>query len=175
MFAADALQRAKRWSDAQEQIDAAFALAERTGERLYLPDLWLLRAQGAIEQGDQARAVSALNECVREAREQRALWVELAANVLHCEWEAGEIPLRALADVRARLQEGLGSELVARADALLVRNVPPRLDPVEITGSVISLWRPWVARGATCSTSHPRYAGGLTSIRLMRSFAMVNT
>lgn len=69
-LAADALLRAARWDDAQRQLDAAFELAARTGERLHLPTLWRLRAGAWQGLAEPARADEALEASALEAERQ---------------------------------------------------------------------------------------------------------
>jgi len=121
-YAAEALILAERWADAQSQVDEAMALARRLGERLHLPDLLLLQARIALARRDLAAARAATRAALAEAHEQGALWPELAAGVALCGLDgAPASDFDALAAARARLAEGLGAELVARADELLAQ------------------------------------------------------
>ncbi|OUM02780.1 AAA family ATPase [Variovorax sp. JS1663] len=118
--AAEALAIAGRWIEAQAQLDQALALAEKMGERIYLPDLHLLQARIWIGRGRPEQAHEAMRSAWREAMQQQAAWLELSALVAL--GEAGGVQpaeIEALAAVRARQREGAGTALVARADALL--------------------------------------------------------
>ncbi|MDM0002642.1 AAA family ATPase [Variovorax sp. J22P240] len=120
--AAEALTIAGQWVEAQTQLDQALALAEKMGERIYMPDLQLLQARIEIGRGRPVEAHEAMRSAWREAAQQQATWLELSALVAlgeACGARSAEI--EALAAARARQREGAGSVLVARADALLGR------------------------------------------------------
>jgi len=80
-YAAEALILAEDWTAAQMQVDAAFELAARIHERLYLPDLLLLRARIQMHEGNEAAAHALLEESQREARAQGAFTQERNALV----------------------------------------------------------------------------------------------
>jgi DNA-binding winged helix-turn-helix (wHTH) protein len=123
-YAVDALLLAGRWADAQRELDAALALAQRLGERLHLPDLLLLQGRVAFGQGDLAAARASMQAAREEARQQQALWLELAACVALCGLDdSTRHDFDVLAAVRAQLREGTGEALAARADALLAQRV----------------------------------------------------
>jgi hypothetical protein len=84
-FAAEVQILAQRWSLAQQPVDEALALAQRIGERIFLPDLRLYRAQIALGRGDVKAARASMRESVSEARAQQALWLEASALVALCE------------------------------------------------------------------------------------------
>jgi len=118
--AAGALILAGRWPEAERQLDEAFALAERIGERIFLPDLLLLRAQVALGRGEPEAARASMRASAQEAHAQQALWLELNARVALCE-QAGAEPAdrEALAQAFAGLREGFDAALALRAQALL--------------------------------------------------------
>jgi hypothetical protein len=125
--AADAWLQAGHPAQAQAQLDEAFALAGRIGERLHTPDLLLLRGRIALAQDDTAAARQALQAAWREACEQQAWRPALAAAVALCGLADAQAPdFTVLAQARSRVAEGTDSALAQRADALLqaVRRAP---------------------------------------------------
>jgi hypothetical protein len=119
-YAAEALIVASDWPAAQVQLDDAFALARRIGERLVLPRLHRLQARIALGRGDPAAARAALDESLREARAQEALGHELSALAERAGLEGrDDADLAALAAARARLSEGFDTPLYRRACELL--------------------------------------------------------
>ena len=63
-----ALILAGRWSEAQQHLDDALVLAQRIGERLYLPHLLLLEARVALGQRQPDDARAAMEAALAEAR-----------------------------------------------------------------------------------------------------------
>ena len=127
-FAAEALLLARRPAEAQRQLEEALAFVEKTGERVHLPQLLLLRARIAHEQ--RADAAEALDACLQEAQAQEAHWTGLRAQLFH--WDvapSGADRVTALAAARALVREGAQSAPVLRADALLLRHPRGRGDP----------------------------------------------
>jgi DNA-binding winged helix-turn-helix (wHTH) protein/type II secretory pathway predicted ATPase ExeA len=125
--AADAWLQAGHPAQAQAQLDEAFALAGRIGERLHTPDLLLLRGRIALAQDDTAAARQALQAAWREACEQQAWRPALAAAVALCGLADAQAPdFTVLAQARSRVAEGTDSALAQHADALLqaVRRAP---------------------------------------------------
>jgi len=121
-YAVDALVLAGRWADAQRELDAALALAQRLGERLHLPDLLLLQARIALGLRDAPAARAAMQAARDEAQRQQALWLELTACAALCGLdEAKDADFAALAAARARLREGSQEALPVRVDALLAQ------------------------------------------------------
>ncbi len=117
--AADAWLRAGHLAQAQAQLDEAFALAGRIGERLHTPDL-LLRGRIALAQADTPAARQALQAAWREACEQQAWRPALATAVALCGLaDARAADFAVLAQARSRVTEGTDSALAQRADALL--------------------------------------------------------
>ena len=122
-YAAEARAAAGRWSEAQAELDRALALAQRIGERIFLPELMLVQGRVALGKGEAAAARDSIRAALAEARSQQALWLELSALVALCELDGVMLDdLDALAEARARLSEGFDAELVIRADALLGAN-----------------------------------------------------
>jgi DNA-binding winged helix-turn-helix (wHTH) protein/tetratricopeptide (TPR) repeat protein len=118
-YAAEALILAGRWSEAHKHLEEALALAQRIGERLYLPDLLLLQARVSLGQKQLDAARSAMQAALAEARSQHALWLELSALVALCELDdAASEDRSALEDACTRVTEGFDTDLVKRARAL---------------------------------------------------------
>jgi DNA-binding winged helix-turn-helix (wHTH) protein/tetratricopeptide (TPR) repeat protein len=119
-YAAETQILAGRWSDAQTRLEEALALAQRIGERIFLPQLLVLQGQIALGRGESGAARSSMQAAVAEARAQEALWLELSALVALCELgDPAPTDLHALKDARIRLREGDDTPLVARVDRLL--------------------------------------------------------
>ena len=128
-YAADALLQGGRWSDAHAQLDEALALATQIGERIFVPDLLLLRARAHLGGGHPGLARTAAREALREARGAGALGQEIDALVALCELDTPDpADFASLGDACARLQEGFQDATVVRARALLGASdvvVPP--------------------------------------------------
>jgi hypothetical protein len=119
-YAAEALIRASRWSDARKQLQEALALAQRIGERLYLPDLMLLEARVALGRKECDIARASMHAALAEARSQQALWLELEALVALCELDRPAADdLEALKAACGRMREGSDTALVMRARELI--------------------------------------------------------
>lgn len=118
--AAEALWLAGDFVAAQAQLDEAMQLAQRLGERVYLPQLWLLQGRLAAARGDARAAREAMLEARAEARRQGAPWLEMIALTAHCEAaDAQTDDFTALAATLASLSEGFDTVPVTRARALL--------------------------------------------------------
>jgi DNA-binding winged helix-turn-helix (wHTH) protein/tetratricopeptide (TPR) repeat protein len=119
-YAAEALMLARDFAAAQEQLGQAFAIAHTYGERIYLPQLFILQASLARAQGNTKAAEAALREGLAEAESQGARWLELLVRI-----ELGEhgglrgAERRALAALMAELRGADGAPAVERASALL--------------------------------------------------------
>jgi hypothetical protein len=128
-YAAEAAIAGRDWAAARAHVDEALALAQRLGERGRVPDLLLLQGRIALGEGQRDAARSAMHTSLAEARAQEALGFELAALVGLCELdEAQPEELDALRDACARIEEGLDTALVGRAQELLAggdRAAPP--------------------------------------------------
>lgn len=119
-YAAEALGRARRWDEAQAQIDEAIALAQRIGERLFYPELILERARIEWRRGRHDEARASMREAAEEARRQGAHTLVLAALVTLCELPgAAPEDLAALRTAYDRSTEGFEHWLGKRAKALL--------------------------------------------------------
>jgi len=119
-YAAEALVRAARWREAQAQLDQAFALADRMGERIFLPDLLLLRSRIELGTARSAAANASMVAAWREAASQGAKLLELSALVALAEAKTLQADQRdALATARAAITGDPGMPLLVRAAAAL--------------------------------------------------------
>lgn len=119
-YATEALLLAGDWDAAQQVLQEALQHAEKHGERVYLPQLFLLEAGIARARGEYAAADASVRRAVAEAREQEAPWLELVASVELCEYDgatAGD--WRALAALVDALPEAIGTTALTKARALL--------------------------------------------------------
>jgi hypothetical protein len=119
-YAAEALLLAADWDAAEQQLQEALQHADKHGERVYLPQLWLLEAAIARARGKAALAEAAVRRSIAEAKAQEAPWLELVALVELCEGGAATAAdrraLRALVDA---LPEAAGTTALERARAVL--------------------------------------------------------
>jgi DNA-binding winged helix-turn-helix (wHTH) protein/tetratricopeptide (TPR) repeat protein len=121
-FAVEALLLAGDLDEAQRQLEQAKAIAEKYGERVYLPQLLLFEASIARARGQGSAAIDLLRTAVAEAHAQEAYWLELAALVDLCEHGgAAAKDRRALAVLVDALPQARDTALMARARALLGR------------------------------------------------------
>jgi DNA-binding winged helix-turn-helix (wHTH) protein/tetratricopeptide (TPR) repeat protein len=119
-YAAEALRLAQRPDEAQQRIEQALAMGERIGDRVYIPDLFVLKARIADARDDRAGARAAIDAALREARAQQALWPQLVAHTERCAMpDATAADREALAACCALLTEGLDTPVMQRARNLL--------------------------------------------------------
>ncbi|HEY1394931.1 MAG TPA: hypothetical protein VF536_02405, partial [Roseateles sp.] len=119
-MAVDAALAAGDLPAARRHLADGFEMAERLGETLHLPDLWVSSAMLAARQGDDVGARTAAETSARIAREQGALTAELVARLALCELPGTTVAdLDALREVRARWRDTLPWPTLVRADALL--------------------------------------------------------
>jgi tetratricopeptide (TPR) repeat protein len=120
-YAAEALLLAGDWDAAQQELQEALQHADKHGERVYLPQLFLLEAGIARARGEYAAANASVRRAVAEAREQEAPWLELVASVELCEYDGATAEdWRALAALVDALPEAIGTTVLTKARALLV-------------------------------------------------------
>lgn len=118
-YAAEALLQAGDAAAAQAEAERALGIADELGERIALPQLWLLQAAIDRHHGRPAAGLAAARRAVDEARSQQAPWLELMALVDLCAQPAAAgHERRALAELVARLPEAASTELVRRARVL---------------------------------------------------------
>jgi len=119
-YAAEALVLAGDPESAERELAEAFDIAEKIGERLYLPQLFLTEAAIARMRGESDAAEASVRRAVAEARAQEAPWFELKALVDLCEHQgAGVEDQCALAALANRLPEAVDTTPGQRARALL--------------------------------------------------------
>ncbi|MFS2126314.1 ATP-binding protein [Pseudomonas sp. Pseusp97] len=120
-YAAEALLLAGDTEGAQGELQEALRVAAELGERVYLPQLLLLKAAIAWALGQGESASAAVRSAVQEARVQEAPWLELLALVELCSrGDATDEEHQALARLVERLPEAEGSEPMRRARTLLL-------------------------------------------------------
>ena len=119
-YAAEALLLAGDWDAAQRELEEALQFASTHVERVYLPQLFLIEAAIARARGQSAIADTSVRRAIAEAREQKALWLELLALNELCEHD-GATPedRRALAALVEELPEANDTTAFARARALV--------------------------------------------------------
>jgi DNA-binding winged helix-turn-helix (wHTH) protein len=121
-YASEALLLSGNWRGAQQQLEEAKSIAQRSGERVYQPQLSLLEAAIARARGDEKTAEATQRRAVIEARAQEAPWLELLALLALCEsTNATDADRATLATLVEQLPEATGTDAVGRARALLGR------------------------------------------------------
>ena len=124
-YGAEALLLAGDLDAAEAQLSQAFRIAETLGERIYLPQLFVIEASIARSRGKPRDAEAALRRSIAEAREQEAPWLELTSLVELCgSVDATAKDRRALATLLELLPEATATSAVARARALLDGPIP---------------------------------------------------
>ncbi len=119
-YATEALVLAGDWDGAQHELEAALQAANTLGERVYLPQLFVMQAGIARACDDRAAADAAIRRAIAEARAQEAPWLELMAQIELCDrHRATAKDRRALAALVNQLPEARDTAAVARARALL--------------------------------------------------------
>jgi DNA-binding winged helix-turn-helix (wHTH) protein/tetratricopeptide (TPR) repeat protein len=116
-YAAEALLRAGDWRAAQNQLDEALEIVNSLGERVYLPQLWLIEAAIAEARGDATSAYGSMRRAVGEARTQEAPWLEhLALRELCAHEGATDDERRALAELSRQYPEVEAWAVAAQRD-----------------------------------------------------------
>jgi hypothetical protein len=119
-YAVEALVLAGDWDAAQHDLEAVFRLADTLGERVYLPQLFLLEAAIARGRGQPAVARDSVRRAVEEARAREAPWLELLALIDLCEHDGATAEDRqALAALVDQLPEAMHTTAVKKARTLL--------------------------------------------------------
>ncbi len=122
---AEALGSAGRWDEVPSVIARAFAVAEETGERPWLPELYRLKAEALLAGAgnDRGEIDACLRQAVDTARELNARSLELRAAtrlaVLLAERGERETARGTLAPVYGAFSEGLGTADLRDAKRLL--------------------------------------------------------
>lgn len=117
--AAEAQILLSNWDAAREDLNQGLKLAERTGERMVLPDLLLLQSRIALGRGDTAAARKAIEESLAEAQRQQALEYELKAQWALATLSKESQDLDALAAVYGRLPGSKDTKLRIQVGELL--------------------------------------------------------
>lgn len=119
-YATEALLLAGDCNAAQVELQEAFRVGEELGERVYLPQLFLLEAAISRAQGQPDAGIAAVRRAVEEARAQEAPWLELQALVELCEHpDATAEDHLALATLVDQSPETDGTDLAKRARSLI--------------------------------------------------------
>ncbi len=119
-YAAEALLLAGDPDGAERELQQAFQIADKHGERVYLPQLYLIEGAIARARGQPKAAVASVRSAIEEARSQEAPWLELLALVELCSHDGAKSKDRqALAALVERIPEAAETDAVTRARALL--------------------------------------------------------
>ena len=119
-YATEALILAGDLDGAQRQLDEAVEIAGKLGERVYLPQLYLLEAAIARSRGERTGADASVRRAIAEARAQEAPWLELMALIELCDHHnATTKDRRALAALVSELPQALDTPAARRARAVL--------------------------------------------------------
>jgi hypothetical protein len=119
-YATEALLLAGDLDGAQKQLEEALHIADKLGERVYLPQLYLMEAAIARGRRQRTAAEHAVRRAIAEARAQEAPWLELMALIeLRDREGATAQDRRALATLVDQLPEARDTTAVERARALL--------------------------------------------------------
>ncbi len=119
-YATEALVLAGDWDAAQHELEEALQFVNTHGERVYLPQLFLIEAAIARGRGESAVAHASVRRAIAEARAQEAPWLELMALLELCEYDGATAEDRqALAALVDQLPEAIDTTAVKRARALL--------------------------------------------------------
>jgi DNA-binding winged helix-turn-helix (wHTH) protein/tetratricopeptide (TPR) repeat protein len=126
-YAAEALLLEGDLGAAQEQLQEALETARTLGERVYLPQLFMIEGAIASARGDRKAAKTSLRRAVAEAREQDVPWLQLLALVELCgTGEAAAEDRSALAELVDQLPEASDTAVLLKARALLKPTASPR-------------------------------------------------
>jgi hypothetical protein len=119
-YATEALVLAGDWDGAQRELEDALQVANTLGERVYLPQLFVMQAAIARARGDRAAADAAIRRAIAEARAQEAPWLELMALIELCDRHSATAKdRRALGALIDQLPEALNTPASGKARALL--------------------------------------------------------
>jgi ATP/maltotriose-dependent transcriptional regulator MalT len=119
-YAAEALLLAGEWDAAQHELGEALRMASAHGERVYLPQLFLIQAAIARARGEPDAARAAARQAVAEAKAQQARWLEFIALLELCECDRDNAEARhALAALVPQLHGASDTAVFRRAKMLL--------------------------------------------------------
>jgi tetratricopeptide (TPR) repeat protein len=124
-YGVEALALARDWDAAGHDLDEIFRFADERGERVYMPQLFLLQAAIARGRGESAAALASARRAVAEARARETPWLELMALIDLCEHDGATAEDRhALAALVDRLPEAGDTAAVGKARALVGSTKP---------------------------------------------------
>jgi len=119
-YATEALLLAGDLDGAQKQLAEALRISDKFGERVYLPQLYLMEGAIARARGERTDAEAAVRRAIAEARTQSAPWLELMALIELCERDHATTEDRsALAGLVDRLPEASEATAPTKAHALI--------------------------------------------------------
>jgi hypothetical protein len=119
-YATEALILAGDLDGAQKELKEALHIADKFGERVYLPQLYVMDAAIARARGERKAAEASVRRAIAEARAQEAPWLELMALIELCERDRSTPEDRsALATLVDQLSDASGTTAVAKARALI--------------------------------------------------------
>ena len=119
-YATEALVLVGDLDGAQKELTEALHIAEKFGERVYLPQLFAMQADIARTGGDRAAADAAIRRAIAEARAQEAPWLELMVLTELCDHHSATAKdRRALVALVERVPEARNTAAVTKARALL--------------------------------------------------------
>ncbi|MDP9140987.1 MAG: AAA family ATPase [Pseudomonadota bacterium] len=123
-YAAEALLSHGDLEGAQEQLDQALDIAERYGERVYLPQLLLIQAEITRSSAGAAEAEKCIRSALAEASSNSAPWLVLLVLTDLCEHAPATQDRRTLAALVEQLGDARGAALLTRAEQLVGRTGP---------------------------------------------------
>ena len=119
-YGAEALLLAGDLEAADAQLAEALHVAQTLGERIYLPELFVIEASIARARGKRREVVAALRRALAEAREQEAPWLELTPLMELCAaGGASRSDREALAALVEGMPEAKDTQAVSRARGIL--------------------------------------------------------
>ena len=118
-YATEALLIAGDLGAAEAELEQALATAGDVDERVYLPQLYLMRAAIARAHGDRSTANASQRKALAESRSQQAPWLELVALIDLCEHgDATADDRHAIASLVDALPEANGTAAFIKARTL---------------------------------------------------------
>jgi ATP/maltotriose-dependent transcriptional regulator MalT len=128
-YAAEALLLAGDLDGAERELEEALQFSDTHGERVYLPQLFLIQAAIARGRGQSAVAHASARRAVAEARAQEAPWLESIALLGLCEYGGAKAEdRRALAALVNQLPESIDTAPLMKARER-ISGSKPRMTP----------------------------------------------
>src|SRR4029434_11053077 len=119
-YATEALILVGDLDGAGKELADALHIADKFGERVYLPQLFVMQADIARARVERAAADAAIRRAIVEARAQEAPWLELMALIKLCDGHSATAKdRRALAALVDQLPEARDTSAGVKARALL--------------------------------------------------------